>query len=217
MRVMSKSAAALLDKMKEYTKKYTNSPLEYDIIDIEWFAHRYKLSLIEGWWQEILSKKGVTPVAKHTWWLPNPEINKGFRKWVDKLKHGKYEFEWTEELKQIYCYLCSVLTSDFNLDEFKRIIQVGNKYTLKQIQKAVKTATEAKPVWSVAYLLAILDAEVQSKNVRAERITQKIDASQSEGIKLKAASRIDALLMRVSFTEIQNGQNLDHKMEEVKR
>jgi hypothetical protein len=215
---MSTAARVLLDAMKRYSNK-----LEYDVCDVEWYAHTYLVSTLENWWKsKIRSGAGIS--NSHDWFLPEPgSMNwRNFSTYVSKSQQRKIIFEltWDDNLKQVYHYLCGkVLLADFGVEEFRRITVLAI-YPLLKVQKAVAMAKSSSrgPI-STPYILSILERGEQAKQTQSDRIQEKIEASKKSMIKrkIRRASTLEATLMKAQFGEVKMCIDMDVAMEKKKK
>lgn len=215
MIVMSTAARVLLNKMKTYSNR-----LEYDICDVEWYAHTYLVSTLEGWWKSRI-RNGVEVLNGHKWFLPTPGTTnwRGFMKYIGKIPPRKIMFEltWDDNLKQVYHYLCgSVLLCDFGVEEFRRITVLAI-HPLRKVQEAVDKArvTSRGPI-GIPYILGILEREEQAKQIKSDRTQKKIVASQKgmEKVAVRRATSLEATLMKAEFMEVRMIRDLERALEE---
>lgn len=213
MIVMSKQARLLLNKIQEYCPS-----VEYEMTDVEWYAYKYNLSVLNAWWRS--RKKNEEVVGdKHVWYLPTPKsmAHKALVTYIKKFggeKVSPLALDWTENHKQVYHYLCSnVLTCDFNINEFKLILDLGSEFNIQDVQQAAEK-TKGINSGSVQYIMATLQRDKQAKDIKAQRVCDAINKSQRSLQKIsdKCSSALEVALMRVSFKDIKEIQTVEREM-----
>ena len=216
MIVMSFMARKLLDKMKSYTNR-----LEYNIIDVERFAHTYLLATMEGWWKKKIKKSG-TIYNSHEWFLPRfgSADWSEFHAYVKQIPPQKLVFEliWDDNLEQVYHYLCgNVLLCDFGVEEFRRITVIAI-HPVYDVQEAVKKAKDScRDIITTSYILGILERKEQAEQTALDRMLKKIEDSQKRVIKvnLRRATSLETTLMKAQFMEIRRERDLDRLLAQV--
>jgi len=218
MVVMSKQARALLFKIQECYSEVT-----YEITDVEWYAHSFTLALLGGWWKAKKKIEGSVG-SVHVWYLP--EIgSKDYTSlvgYVTRLggKIKQIDLDWSNNHKQVYYYLCTnILTCDFNLNELRAILDLGSEFNIQDVQQAADKTRGMAGGDSISYIVATLQRNKQTKDIKAQRVSEAINKSQRclKKISSKCSSALDVALMKMSFSDTRETQEIERKMNAVKR
>lgn len=214
---MSKQARLLLNKMQGYC-----SMVQYEMPPIEWYAHNFTLSLLSSWWKAKKKDEGVAGDI-YTWYLPDIESQE-YREllaYVTKLggQMKQFELNWTDNHKQVYYYLCSsVLDCDFNMNEFKTILDIGSEFDIQHVQYM---ADKIRGIGSntVQYLAAVLAKDKQAKDMKAQRVREAIKRSTQclKKIDLRPSTFLETALMKRSFKDIIEIDEIARRMNAFQR
>jgi len=218
MIVMSKQARVLLSKIQEQCPT-----VEYEVCDIEWYAHSFTTSLLVSWWK---AKKKIEDSvgSTHVWYLPETG-SKDYNSLVRFItrsggKIKQVDLDWSDNHKQVYHYLCAnVLECDFNLNELRTILDIGSEFNIQEVQQAADKTRGMQGGSSVAYIVATLQRHKQTKDIKAHRVSEAINKSQRclKKISSKCSSTLDVALMKMSFLDAKETQEIERKMDAVKR
>lgn len=215
--VMSKLARSLLTKMQGCHPEVT-----YEMADVEWYAHSFTMSLLGSWWKarkKIEGSMGNT----HIWYLPeigSKDYNSlvGYiNKFGGKIK--QVDLDWSDNHKQVYHYLCAnILTCDFNLNELRTILDIGSEFNIQDVQQAADKTRGMPGGDSIAYIVATLQRNKQTKDIKAQRILETINKSRGciKKISSKRSSALDVALMKMSFSDARETQEIERCMNEVR-
>ena len=215
---MSKSARALLSKMQGYCQT-----VEYDMGDVEWFAHSFTISLLVSWWKRKKENEGMVG-SVHTWYLPvvGSEEYRGLVAYIiskgNKIK--QVDLDWTNNHKQVYHYLCAnILECDFNFNEFKAILDIGSEFNIQEVQQAADKTRGVPGGSSIAYISATLQRNKQNKDTKVRRISEAISDSQKSFRKIstKRSSTLDVVLMKRAFVDTKETQEVARRMDEISK
>jgi hypothetical protein len=218
MIVMSKQARVLLSKIQEYCPEVT-----YELCDIEWYAHSFVLSLLGSWWKakkKIEGSMGNT----HVWYLPEigSEDYNSLVGYIIRLggKIKQVDLDWSNNHRQVYYYLCAnVLTCDFNLNELRAILDIGSEFNIQDVQQAADKTRGMGGGDSISYIVATLQRNKQTKDIKAQRVSEAINKSQRclKKISSKRSSALDVALMKMSFLDTKETQEVARRMDAIKR
>lgn len=218
MIVMSKQARALLSKIQGHCPT-----VEYEITDIEWYAHSFTSSLLNSWWKAKKKIDGSVG-STHLWYLP--EIgSKDYNSLIGYVtrfggKIKQIDLDWSNNHKQVYYYLCAnVLECDFNLNELRTILDIGSEFNIQDVQQAADKTRGMTGGSTIAYIVATLQRSKQTKDIRAQRVSEAINKSQRclKKISSKRSTALDVTLMKMSFLDAKETQEIERKMNAVKR
>jgi hypothetical protein len=211
---MSKPARVFLNKMQGYCPTVT-----YEMCDIEWYAHRYNVSVLVSWWKAKGKDKG-TFGNTHTWYMPELGSEEhtrllGYIFRISGVKVSPLEIYWTNNHKQVYYYLCSnILTCDFNINEFKTILDIGSEFNIQEVQQVADKTRGMPGGDNIAYILAALQRNKQTRDIKAQRVAEAISLSQKslKKISSKRSTALDVMLMRMIFRDTKETQEIERLM-----
>jgi len=218
MIVMSKQARLLLNKMQEQC-----STVEYEATDVEWYAHNFTLSLLNSWWKSRKKNEGCVGDT-HIRYLPDIKSReyKELLTYVTRLggKMKQFELNWTNNHKQVYYYLCSnVLDCDFNMNEFKIILDIGSEFDIQHVQHMADKIRGTNGSNTVQYLAAVLTRDKQAKDNKVQRVCEAIKTSQRclKKISSRPSTFLEVALMKRSFKDIIETDKIERIMNALKR
>lgn len=218
MVVMSKQARVLLSKIQEQCPT-----VEYEMPDVEFYAHSFAISLLGSWWKAKKKIEGSMG-STHVWYLP--EIgSKDYNSLVGHIirlggKIKQVDLDWSNNHKQVYYYLCAnVLTCDFNLKELRAILDIGSEFNIQDVQQVADKTRGMTGGDSVTYIVATLQRNKQTKDIKAQRVSEAINESQRclKKISSKRSSALDVALMKMSFSDTRETQEVARRMNEVSK
>jgi len=218
MIVMSRQARVLLSKIQEQCPM-----VQYEVTDVEWYAHSFTISLLCSWWK--VKKKIEGGVGDtHTWYLPVV----GSQDYISLVGYiirlgGKIKqanLDWSNNHRQVYHYLCAnILTCDFNLNELRTILDIGSEFNIQDVQQAADKTRGVTGGDNISYLLAVLQRNKQAKDIKAQRVSEAINLSQRclKKISSKRSGALDVTLMKISFSDARETQEVMRRMNAIQR